>query len=217
MDGNRRWAKKNFLPKLAGHKIGADNIVRVIEHASDKGIGYVTLWALSTENLVNRDENELKGIITIINNIESYLGKMIQKGLRFETIGDLSKLPEESQNVLFDIKDKTKNNTGITVVLALAYGGQDEIIRGIKKFLALGEDINTLTTKNFRKYLDVSDFPTPDLIIRTGGDVRHSGFLLYDSAYTEYYYTQKMWPEFNEDDLEKALDFFHKTKRNFGK
>ncbi|MDD5213210.1 MAG: polyprenyl diphosphate synthase [Candidatus Gracilibacteria bacterium] len=217
MDGNRRWAKEKSLPAFMGHKAGADNVEKIINLAEAKGIKYITMWALSTENLKNRPKDEIEFLIKLINNIESYLSKMIKKGLRFETVGNLELLPKESQFILQNIKDKTKDNTGITFILALNYGGKDEIIRGIKKFIKEGGDIDELDEDSFRNYLDVSAFPIPDLIIRTGGDIRHSGFLLYDSAYSEYYFTQKKWPDFDEKELDKAIESFSSSKRNFGK
>jgi len=217
MDGNRRWAKERFLPSIAWHKAWADNVEKITMFAEKKGINYITLWALSTENLQKRWPEEVEGIIKLINNIESYLDTMIQKWLRFETIGDISKLPQKSQDILEKVKNKTKDNTGITLIIALIYGWTDEIIRWIKKFIQEGWNPELLDEKLFRSYLDTAKFPKPDLIIRTGWDIRHSGFLLFDSAYSEYYFTEKKWPEFDEEELDRALHSFSKSKRNFGK
>jgi len=137
--------------------------------------------------------------------------------LRFNVIGDISKLPEESQTVLNRVVQQTQNNTGITLTVALIYGGQDEIVRATKKIIAEWIDPETLNEQEFRKYLDISDLPTPDVIVRTGGDIRHSWFLLYDSAYCEYYFTEKKWPEFDEEELDKVIESFEGSKRNFGK
>ena len=216
MDGNRRWAKSKFLPALAWHKAGADNVVRITELCSKKWITHLTLRALSTENLQKRPPEEIEGIIKLVNSIASYLKKMQVEDLRFNVIGDILRLPTESQTILSDIVEETKNNTGITLTIALIYWGQDEIVRATKKIIALGIDPETLSEQEFRKYLDTSDLPVPDVIVRTGWDIRHSGFLLYDSAYSEYYFTEKKWPEFDERELDKVIDFFEGSKRNFG-
>lgn len=217
MDWNRRWAKEKSLPAFMWHKAWADNVEKIINLAQNKWIKYITMWALSTENLKNRSKNEIEFLIKLINNIESYLSKMIKKWLRFETVGNLEQLPQESQDILQKIKDKTKENTWITFILALNYGWKDEIIRWIKKFIQEWWNIDELDEDSFRNYLDVSEFPIPDVIVRTGWDIRHSGFLLYDSAYSEYYFTPKKWPEFDEEELDKVIDFFNSSKRNFGK
>jgi len=217
MDWNRRWAKKRSLPSLAWHKKWADNVEEIIELVANKKIKYLTLWALSTENLINRTENEIEGIINLINKIETKLEKMIQKWLKFDTIWNISKLPEETQKILKNIKEKTKDNKWITLILALVYGWQDEIIRWIKKFINEKWDINKLTKEEFRQYIDTWKYPVADLIIRTGGDIRHSWFLLFDSEYSEYYFTETKWPDFDKKELDKAIDFFKKSKRNFGK
>jgi undecaprenyl diphosphate synthase len=217
MDGNRRWAKARFLPAFAGHKAWADNVVRIVELATKKGITHLTLWALSTENLQKRSPEEVKWIIKLVDSIEWYLGKMNVEYLKFQVIGNISKLPEKSQTVLNNVINKTKNNTWITLTLALIYGGQDEIVRATKKIIAEWLDPENLTQDEFRKYLDTSSLPLPDVIVRTGGDVRHSWFLLYDSAYSEYYFTDKKWPEFDETELDRVIEFFNNSKRNFWK
>lgn len=217
MDWNRRWAKEKSLPAFMWHKAWADNVEKIINLAWEKWIKYITMWALSTENLKNRPKDEIDFLIKLINNIESYLSKMIKNWLKFETIWDLELLPEDSQIILQKIKDKTSNNTWITFILALNYWWKDEIIRGIKKFVKEWWNIDDLDEDNFRNYLDVSKFPVPDVIVRTGWDIRHSWFLLYDSAYSEYYFTPKKWPDFDEEELDKVVDFFNSSKRNFGK
>lgn len=217
MDGNRRWAKSKMLPVFAWHKAWADNVVKITELADKKWITHLTLWALSTENLEKRNDQEVDGIIKLVNSVQKYLDRMNVKSLRFLTIGDISKLPKESQEVLESIKETTKNNTWITVTLWLIYWWQDEIVRATKKILSLWIDPETLTQSEFRKYLDTAILPVPDVIVRTGWDIRHSGFLLYDSAYSEYYFTEKCWPEFNQWELDEVISKFNKAKRNFWK
>ncbi|MGE4443422.1 MAG: polyprenyl diphosphate synthase [Candidatus Altimarinota bacterium] len=218
MDGNRRWAKKRLLPTIMGHKAGFDTAKNIIEYAGkNKNITHLTLWALSKENLIKRDAEELAGIIKLIEKLQDLLPNMQENNIKFETIGDIEKLPVESVEILKKVKQETQNNTGMVLIAALVYSGQDEIVRGIKKVFESGIDLNTLDEKNFKQFLDTKDFPAPDLIIRTGGDIRHSGFTLYDSAYSEYYFTEELWPDFDENEFDIALDFFENCKRNFGK
>lgn len=217
MDWNRRWAREKFLPAMAWHKAWADNVVKITELVEKKWITHLTLWALSTENLQKRPDEEIKWIIKLVNSIELYLWKMQVENLRFNVIWDIARLPLESQGILKSVVKNTENNSWITLTIALIYGWQDEIVRAIKKIMALGIDPSSLNENEFRKYLDTASLPTPDLIIRTGWDVRHSGFLLYDSAYSEYYFTEKWWPAFDEVELEKALASFWNAKRNFWK
>ncbi len=217
MDWNRRWAKAKFLPALAWHKAGADNVKTILELAAKKDIKYLTVWALSTENLQKRSESEVKGIISLIDNIELYLWDALENNVVFRTIWDISKLPEKSQLVLNTVIEKTKSNSWITLTVALIYGWQDEIVRATKKIITQNKNPEDLTTDEFRSYLDTSFLPVPDVIVRTGWDVRHSGFMLYDSAYSEYYFTDKWWPDYDEQELDKTIDFFNKSKRNFGK
>ncbi len=224
MDWNRRWAKERFLPSLAWHKAWADNALKVTKLASEKWIKYLTLWALSTDNLQKRWYEEVEWIIKLVNSIEKYLWEMIEKWLKFNVIWDISKLPEDSQNILNSVVKRTENNSEIVLTLALIYWWQDEIIRSIKKFVLENKDksnfeeiLNNLDRFNFRKYLDTAILPNPDVIVRTGWDIRHSWFLLYDSEYSEYYFTEKWWPAFDKEELEKVIDFFDKSKRNFGK
>lgn len=217
MDGNRRWAKARFLPAIFWHKAGFDNVKTITELAKNKGIQYLTLWALSTENFAKREEEEIQGIIKLIHHVPKLIPEFIEKGVKLQTIGNISKLPKETQDILQDCISKTQNQTGITLTVALVYGGQDEIVRAVKKIVRAGVDPEILNEKEFRNYLDTSIIPVPDVIVRTGGDIRHSGFLLYDSAYSEYYFTEKKWPEFDERELNLVLQFFEASQRNFWK
>jgi len=217
MDWNRRWAKSKFLPVFAGHKAWADNVVKIAEKADKLWIKYLTLWALSSDNLVKRDKKEVEWIIKLVNSIEKYLDKMKIDNLKFETIWNISKLPKESQEVLKKVKNNTKDNNGLVLTLALVYWWQDEIIRATKKIVKAWLEPEKLTKEEFRKYLDTAILPNPDVIVRTGWDIRHSGFLLFDSEYSEYYFTKKTWPAFDEEELDKVVEFFEKSRRNFGK
>ena len=217
MDGNRRWARERFLPAIFWHKAGYDMVKKITASAQKKGITYLTLWALSTENLVKRDSEEIDGIIKLIHQVPSLIPEFMEKWIKLQIIGDITRLPQDTQDILSTCMQETQNNTAITLTIALVYGGQDEIVRATKKILKAGIDPETLTETEFRKYLDCATLPVPDMIVRTGWDIRHSGFLLYDSAYSEYYFTDKKWPEFDEWELEKVLKVFSERKRNFGK
>ena len=217
MDGNRRWARERFLPVIFGHKAGFDTVKKIAALAQKKWISYLTLWALSTENLVKRDAEEIQGIIKLVHHVPKLLPEFMSEGVKLQIIGDISKLPKETQDILSTCMEATKENTTITLTVALVYGGQDEIVRATKKIIAAWIDPETLHEDEFRKYLDTSILPIPDMIVRTGWDIRHSGFLLYDSAYSEYYFTDKKWPEFDETELDAVLEAFSHSKRNFWK
>lgn len=217
MDGNRRWAKSRFMPAIFGHKAGFDNVKKVTKLAHDRGIKYLTLWALSTENFQKRSHEEVTNIIKLIHHVPKLIPEFMKQWVKLQTIGDIEKLPKETQEILSSIQNKTKDNAGIILTVALVYGWQDEIVRAAKKIVSQGIDPDSLTGETFREYLDVSILPVPDVIVRTGGDIRHSWFLLYDSAYSEYYFTEKYWPAFNEEQLDKVIEFFESSKRNFWK
>jgi len=217
MDWNRRWARSKLLPGIAWHKAWADNVEKIADLAWEKWIKYLTLWWLSTDNLKKRWEKEVAQIIKLINNIEKYLWNMIKKWLKFQVIWDINELPNKSIHILNKIVDITKNNSWIVLTLALIYWWQDEIVRATKKIIASWIDPEEITREKFREYLDINILPNPDVIVRTGWDIRHSWFLLYDSEYSEYYFTKKWWPEYDEIELDKTIDFFNKSKRNFGK
>ena len=217
MDGNRRWAKERFMPSIFWHKAWFDNVKKVTRLANDKGIKYLTLWALSTENLQKRPEDEVDWIIKLINQVPKLIPEFMQEQVKLEIIWDIAKLPEDSQKILQNAKTETADNTWIILTVALVYWGQDEITRATQKIIQAWLTPENITPEIFRGYLDTSKLPVPDVIVRTWGDIRHSGFLLYDSAYSEYYFTEKKWPEFDEVELNSVIEFFHWAKRNFWK
>lgn len=217
MDGNRRWARSRWFPVFMGHQEGYKNVENIIEISAEYDISYLTLWWLSTENLKNRPEDEIEKIIALIDKAKELLPKLQANNIKFNTIWDTSKLPKKTQKILEEMRKTTQENTALTVTIALIYGGRDEIIRGIKKMVSQWIDSHDITESSFREYLDVAWLPIPDVIVRTGWDSRTSGFLLYDSPYSELYFTEKKWPEFDREELEKVIDFFHQSKRNFWK
>ena len=217
MDWNRRWAKSKGKLAVSGHKQGAKALENIAEIASNKWIKYLTVWWLSTENLQKRSKVEVLGIITLLNGIEKYTERFMKENLKLQIIGDLEKFPEKTRAKIQNVVDATAENTGIVLTLALIYWGQNEIIRWVQKAIESWIEAKDIDEKSFRQFLDCSILPEPDVIVRTGGDVRHSGFMLYDSAYSEYYFTHKMWPDFDEAELDKVIESFQSSKRNFWK
>lgn len=218
MDGNRRWAKKMSNIVTSGHEAGSKTLERVISLCLDKEIPYVSMWALSRENITERAELEIRAIYSIIrSNMPQLIDMFLEKGIRFETVWDMTILPPDIQNIIQDAKAKTLLWTRMTFILAIAYSGQDEIIRWIKEWVASRGYMEQLDEQKFLTFLDSGKFPPPDLIVRTGWNIRHSGYFLYQSAYSEYFFTETLWPDFNKKDLEEACDYFDGIKRNFWK
>ena len=217
MDWNRRWAKTKWKLAVFGHKQGAKTLENIAEIASNKWIKYLTVWWLSTENLQKRSKVEVLGIITLLNGIEKYTERFMKENLKLQIIGDLEKFPEKTRQKIQNVVDATADNNGIILTLALVYWGQNEIIRWVQKAIESWIDPTDIDEKSFRQLLDCNILPEPDVIVRTGWDIRHSGFMLYDSAYSEYYFTDKMWPDFDEAELDKVIERFNSSKRNFWK
>ena len=194
MDGNRRWARERGLPALEGHRWVTDKILDpLIEHAAKRGVKFMTFWAWSTENW-ERDKKEVEGMMRLFRFvIKRRWQRLHEKGVRIRVIGDLSKFPADIKKALDDVVEQTKNNTSITVVFALNYGGRDEIIRAINRWresLMFKVKSLKLTTQDFAQLLDTAGIPDPELIIRTGGEQRLSGFLLWQSEYSELYFSK---------------------------
>lgn len=218
MDGNRRYAKKLSTIFSLGHKKWGENIETVLGYCLDAGISYVSMWALSKENITERAEDEISAIYEIIRSeLPRLIPKLQRNSIAVEIIGDIWLLPLDIRNILFEAVDATKNGKKMTCILALGYGGQDEIVRGVKRAIAEWVDPASLTEKEFLTYLDTGAYPPPDIIVRTGGNIRHSGFFLYQSAYSEYYFTDVLWPEFDEKEFQKVLTYYEGIQRNFGK
>lgn len=214
MDGNRRWAKKRNLPIGMGHKAGAETLQKVIESCIDIGIKYLTVYAFSTENW-KRDPKEVSDLMNLLREYLAKLEKDNQdRNARICVIGDITKLDIDLQDKIISIQEKTKDNTGITINVALNYGGRDEILNAIRKLTL--DEIKNLTAESFNKKLYTADSPDPDLIIRTAGEQRLSNFLLWQCAYSEFWYTDILWPDFSRKTLESAISDFSKRNRKFG-
>ncbi len=216
MDGNRRWAKAHHLPIFQGHLEGQARIEPLIDYAIGVGIPYLTFWAFSTENW-RRSQREVNFLLKLFrDNLNKQVDRFHQKKVRLKVIGDLTAFPLDLQQKTNYWLTKTKNNRQITVTLALNYGGRNEIIRAIKKIRKDNLPEEQLTAKSFSAFLDTADLPDPDLLIRTGGELRLSGFMLWQLEYTELYFTQTCWPDFTPIEFEKALLIYQNRKRNFG-
>ena len=214
MDGNGRWAKKRLMPRSMGHKQGVSRMVSLLEHAYEIGIDYVTVYALSTENL-KRPKEELDGLFELIRTrFAESLERICQKGVRLKIIGDISLLPEDIQIILRESEKKTENFVGKGVNVALAYGSRAELVQAVNRAVEKGEKV---TEESLSKLLYTGGQPDPDLIIRTGKEKRLSNFLLYQAAYAELYFSDKMFPEFTEKDFDKAMEEFSNRTRRFGK
>jgi len=211
-DGNRRWAKEKGLPSVEGHRYAAQTTFpNLANELARLGVKYFTFWALSTENLAGRSKEELNNLFELIRFfLKNKLKEFKKKETKFKAIGDLTRLPEDLQKEIFKIIEDTKENKKMTVILGLNYGGRDEIIRAIKKG-------NNLTKENFSNYLDTAGIPDPDLIIRTGGEKRLSGFMLWQSEYSELYFSDLYFPDFTAKELEKAINSYSERQRRFGK
>lgn len=216
MDGNGRWAEKRGLSRLDGHRAGEKNIRPIINYLYYKNISYVTLYAFSTENW-RRPEDEVNGIFHILNEVilaESM--EMHKKGVRIHHIGSMNGLSPEVQAKIQEAMDLTSKNTKMHLGIALNYGGRAEILDAVCKIIADGLPPNKLDEVTFRKYLYAADFPDVDLVIRTGGEMRISNLLIWQTAYSEYYFTPVLWPDFDEAELEKALAAYRQRQRRFG-
>lgn len=218
MDGNRRWAKQHMIQTLLGHQEGRVRLEEIIELCYEEGVEYCSFWAIAKKNIENRSAEELTYLYQILtDSIVDLVSKLLEKSIKFEWVGNPDILPPHVVKLLDETREKAKNGTKMTMILAIGYGGQDEIIRAMKNFISQGGDIHTLDETTFLPFLDTGRFPAPDLIIRTGGDMRHSGYFLYQSEYSEYYFTNTLWPDFQEKEFHKALDTLMGAKRNFGK
>jgi len=217
MDGNRRWAKANGLDSVKGHEQAAKNAVEpLIEKCVELGIPYVTFWAFSTENW-KRDEDELKGLFDVFRFALGQLAlRFIQRGARLRILGDVSRFPKDIAQKSLEMISKSANNHKITVTFALNYGGRDEILRAVKKMISDNVSSEKIDDEFFSSYLDTSGIPDPDLVIRTGGEKRLSGFLPWQSVYSEFYFTPVLFPDFSPDELVLAINDFLKRDRRFG-
>lgn len=214
MDGNGRWAKKRLMPRSFGHNAGMNRVIALAEHAQKRGIKYLTVYALSSENL-SRPKEELEGLFNLFRKYFSEnVKKLYGQNAAVKIIGDKSALPGDVAKLLEEGEANSPKNATFTMTFAINYGSRGEIARAARLAAESGGEI---TEKTLEKYLFTSGLPDPDLIIRTGGEVRLSNFLLYQAAYAELYFTDVLFPDFSEEEFDKALENFSHRERRFGK
>lgn len=216
-DGNRRWARARNLPSFAGHQYASEKALPdLIKKLIQFKIKYFTFWALSTENLIKRDKKELEKLFSLIRIfLKTKLNQFKKQGIKLKVIGNIDELSHDVQKNIIKAIEVTKKNSTLTLILALNYGGRDEIIRTVNKIhnLKIKGNINK---ELFSQYLDTKNIPDPDLIIRTGGEKRLSGFLPWQSEYSELYFTEILFPDFNQSELEKAIYDYTSRQRRLG-
>ena len=215
-DGNGRWAEKRGLPRLSGHREGVLNMMRMIQYISEYPIKYVTFYGFSTENW-NRPETEVNGLFKLVEHfVDEQLDKINEKNIRIRHIGRLNGLPVSLQKAIQHAVTLTANNNGMTLGVAWNYGGRAEIIDAINQFTADPDKPQPLDEKSFGRYLYTGDMPDVDLLIRTANEMRLSNYLLWQTAYSEFYFTDVLWPDFGKKDIEKALIDYSRRNRRFG-
>jgi len=220
MDGNGRWAEKRRLPRILGHRKGVETVQQIVDDCLDLGVGYLTLYAFSSENW-GRPRDEVDALMGLLGNfLKKELSQLQKRGIRLVAIGELDRLPEATVKILKDIIAKTEHNTEMVMNLALSYGSRNELTRAIQ---SLARDVaegklrsDDLSEQDIEARLDTHDIPDPDLLIRTSGEMRVSNFLLWQIAYTELYFTETLWPDFSRDELTKALQVYSNRQRRFG-
>lgn len=220
LDGNGRWAKKKLMPRNYGHAQGSKTVEKICEEAHRIGIKYLTVYAFSTENW-NRPSEEVDALMKLLRNyMKDCLKTSSKNNMRVRVIGDISKLPVDLQENILELEEASKANTGLNFQVALNYGGRDEILRGMKELIhdikTEKINMNDIDETVFSTYLDTKGIPDPDLLIRTSGEQRISNFLLWQLAYTEFYFTDVLWPDFSKDDLMKAIEYYNSRNRRFG-
>lgn len=218
MDGNRRWARKHNLSDIKGHEAGADALEKVVEAAKDMGIKTVTVYALSTENIKERAKKEVLGLFNLMRiAYHNKLKKMMKNGVRVEIMGSIYGLPEIIKKIILEVRNMYIQNESIKLNIALNYGGKKELVDAIKNIVKAGIDVKKINEEMLEKHLYTKGQTNPELVIRTGGRVRLSNFLLWQTAYSELYFTKTLWPDFDEKELRKAITWYQSQKRNFGK
>ncbi|CAI8327850.1 MAG: Ditrans,polycis-undecaprenyl-diphosphate synthase ((2E,6E)-farnesyl-diphosphate specific) [Cryomorphaceae bacterium] len=217
MDGNGRWAKSKGKLRIFGHKNGVEAVRDTIEGAAEIGIKYITLYAFSSENW-NRPEKEVNALMTLlVSAINKETKTLMDNNIQLKTIGDINKLPLKAQKELQEAITKTKDNTRMTLVLALSYSGRGEILNAVQEIIKEGKEPEEINEDTFQQYLTTKSVPDPELLIRTSGEYRISNFLLWQIAYSELYFTDTLWPDFRRADLYKAILNYQSRERRFGK
>lgn len=216
MDGNGRWAAQRGLPRLAGHRVGVERLQSVLEFLVARGVKYVTVYAFSTENWT-RPAEEVQGIMELLSDaLERQTQALHDRNVRVRHIGKTDNLSPNLRQAVANSQSLTQNNTGITLNVAFDYGSRDEILGAVRRIVQDGVAAGDIDETLFNSYLYTTQTPDPDLIIRTGGELRLSNFLLWQSAYSEFYHTPVLWPDLDDAELEKALNAYRSRQRRFG-
>lgn len=220
MDGNGRWAKKRLLPRSAGHSAGSKAVEDICEDAWNLGIKYLTVYAFSTENW-SRSEDEVSTLMDLLRRyMKNCLERSKKNNMRVRVIGDTSRLDADLRDSIAQLEEASKDNTGLNFTVALNYGGRDEIVRAVRK---IADDVKVgklspedITEKDIAGRLDTAEIPDPDLLIRTSGEFRLSNFMLWQLSYSEFYFPDVLWPDFDKKELIKAIEYYNKRDRRFG-
>lgn len=216
MDGNGRWAAQRGLPRRSGHRAGTENIRRVLERFADHGVQYVTLYGFSTENW-SRPSAEIRAIMRLLGYfLRREVNNLHANDVRLRHIGHLEDLPEAQQRQVAEAIALTEGNTGLTLNIAFSYGGRDDVVMAVRKLVQAAVPAAEITEDVIDAYLSTAGNPDPDLVIRTGGETRVSNFLLWQTAYSELYFTNTFWPDFGREDIDMALSEYGRRKRKFG-
>lgn len=220
LDGNGRWAKKRGMPRNYGHAEGTKAVEQICEDAYNMGVKYLTVYAFSTENW-SRPKNEVDAIMTLLRHyMKTRLKKAQKNRMRIRMLGDKSALDEDIRNSILDLEEATKDNDGLQFQIALNYGSRDEMVRAVRKLCADCKEgkieAEEIDATLFETYLDTHGIPDPDLLIRTSGEQRLSNYLLWQLAYSEFYFTDVLWPDFTKEELVKAIEYYNSRDRRFG-
>jgi undecaprenyl diphosphate synthase len=216
MDGNGRWARKRFMPRGIGHKAGVDALVKVVQAAADRGVGFLTVFAFSSENW-KRPEEEVSGLMgLLLVALSKHLTRLTADGVRIRIAGDLDTVSETVRKALLDAEVNTVDNRRLIMTVAFNYGGRWDIVQACQKAMAAGLSPEELSEEALSRYMAMAYAPDPDLFIRTGGEVRLSNFLLWQSAYAELVFTDCLWPDFDASELDRAIAVYGRRERRFG-
>jgi len=215
MDGNGRWAKKRLLPRTAGHKVGLDTFIDTVDSCNDLKVEYLTVYAFSSENW-NRDPSEVSALMELMSRgIVKYEPELAKRDIRLKLLGDIDRFEPQYKEALRGVENRSSGNTGMTLCICLSYGGRQELVYAFNRLAEQGK--TNITAEDIEANLYSSGIPDPDLVIRTSGEYRISNFLLWQSAYSEYYFADVFWPDFDKKELMKAIESFSKRERRFGR
>ncbi len=218
MDGNRRWARRHNLPDIKGHEKGSEMLETIVEEAEKLGVKTITVYALSTENIKERAKREVVGLFNLMRKgYHSRLKKMMKNGVRVSILGEAEGLPNTLKKIIDSVRKTYLKSESIKLNIALNYGGKKELVKAIREIVKNGIDVDRINEQLVERHLYTNGQPDPELVIRTGGRSRLSNFLLWQTAYSEFYFTKTLWPDFNKVEFKKAIKWYKDQRRNFGK